>query len=136
MSQTAWNGEGLPPRGTVCEFFKHDEGGTCWHSELPDVAVVEIIAHFNAGGDQVAAFVFEVEGGKQVEQAVAKCFRPIHTPEQIAPEARLHSILNACTDIADTLDDLRGKTKVERAALRVVEAMIDAGYRKPKGGAA
>lgn len=57
-------------------------------------------------------------------------FRPLRTPEQIAAEERLHNVRNACSAIADTLDSLRGKTKVERAALAVVEAMIDAGYTR------
>jgi hypothetical protein len=65
-----------------------------------------------------------------VSYSSAQYFRPIRTPEQIAADERLHNVRNACSAIAETLDDLRGKTMVERAALAVVEAMIDAGYRK------
>ena len=88
--------------------------------------VDEVLAHTTIKGAAVAVF----KRADRVFYSPANEFRPLRTPEQIAAEERLHNVRNACSAIADTLDDLRGKTKVERAALAVVEAMIDAGYRK------
>ena len=122
----AWTGEGLPPVGTVCEY-------RCGYVEQPyEYSECRIIAHFEGeSGHALAAFTYVAHDGViQLGRGAPSLFRPIRTPEQIAAEERLHSVRNACTAIADTLDSLRGKTKVERAALAVVEAMIDAGYTR------
>lgn len=121
-----WTGAGLPPVGTVCEI--HGTVGQELRDEEFSWRQVEIIAHTNFGGGDVAV-------GRDLECAtlgwgIASKFRPIRTPEQIAAEERLHKIRNACTAISGALDELRGITKVERAALSVIEAMIDAGYVK------
>ena len=117
-----WSGEGLPPAGTVCEF-------KAGHSQFPELSWTEvrIVSHDKQGGRDFAVFASMSGYGGCSDPAD---FRPIRTPEQIAADERLHNVRNACSAIADTLDGLRGKTKVERAALAVVEAMIDAGYRR------
>src|SRR5690606_24993981 len=125
---SAWNGEGLPPVGTVCEYSL---AGQSWYPcEIR--YVLDNNPDPEADGWQAVVWCphLNKEQVARVEPAGAFEFRPIPTPEQIAAEERLHQVRNACTDISRTLDDLRGKTKVERAALAVVEAMIDAGYRK------
>lgn len=110
-----WNGEGLPPAGTVCE---------AWHMGS-EQGVVEV----RYSGECMVLWSVS----RKHEQCSASqnyTFKVLRTPEQMAEEERLHNVRNACTDISRTLDDLRGRTKVERAALAVIEAMIDAGYRK------
>lgn len=90
LTATVWSGEGLPPVGCVCEFVSAMSDGEYWHPELKSGVRVEIVAHFNTGhgsGD-VAAFVFDHRSGRQVEQAIAKCFRPLRTAEQLAADAR------------------------------------------------
>lgn len=117
-----WTGDDLPPVGTVCEF-------RAGHSQFPELSWTEvrIVSHDRQGGRDFAVFASMSGYGGCCNPAD---FRPIRTPEQIAAEEHLHNVRNACSDIADTLDDLRGKTKMERAALAVVESMIAAGYRK------
>jgi len=117
----AWAGEGLPPVGTVCEVLNNTLDQPEWER-----CTILFMGKFKA--------VYESESCHErvadVSESWMISFRPLRTPEQIAAEERLHNVRNACTAIADTLDSLRGKTKVERAALAVVEAMIDAGYAK------
>lgn len=120
---SGWPGEGLPPVGTVCRALVPfgDAGGYVWRD-------VKVAYHHEMDRE---ALVFDVS---TTRPTWADEFQPLRTPEQIAAEERLHNVCNACNAIAETLDGLRGKTKVERAALAVVEAMIDAGYRKVEGG--
>ena len=125
-AKPAWSGEGLPPVGTVCEIAASTKYLSIRH---PEGARVKVYATFTDDrGVELAAFVDDI--GQVGGVATAGCFRTLRTPEQIAAEERLHNVRNACSAIADTLDSLRGKTKVERAALAVVEAMIDAGYTR------
>jgi hypothetical protein len=113
-----WSGEGLPPVGTACEVYNTDLAS-------PEFERCTILF---SGKHRV---VYDSESCHERTAFIESLtFRHIRTPEQIAADERLHSIRNACSAIADTLDDLRGKTKMERAALRVIEAMIDAGYSK------
>lgn len=117
-----WNGEGLPPVGTICQFFVDEDDETEWHEALRSGMKVEVIAHFTgAGGSTIAAFFFEYggRGNRQVEQAVAECFRPLPTPEQIAAEEREAAINGMlCYDALG--NSRRG----------LAEALYDAGYRK------
>lgn len=112
-AKPAWSGEGLPPVGTVCEYYADENS---WRR-------CEIVAHKDG---QAVVWV----SNAHIWASSGASLRPIRTPEQIAAEERMHNVRNACTAIAGTLDSLRGKTKVERAALAVVEAMIDAGYTR------
>lgn len=117
-----WSGEGLPPAGTVCEFISDMDDGSDWHPQLRNGMRVEVIAHFNTGASDVAAFVFDYDGTtRQVEQAVADCFRPIRTPEQIAAEERSKAIDAMCKECGY---DGGGATYYTCAGL------YDAGYRK------
>lgn len=99
MSEIEWNGEGLPPVGTLCEFC----GGNSApedprDKDLQDGDPVEIIAHFYDGDLHLAAFIFNPQlrnpgrGMASVEQGAYGCFRPIRTPEQIAAEERAAAI--------------------------------------------
>ncbi len=120
-SAPVWAGEGLPPVGTVCEVLNNTLDRPEWER-----CTILFMGKFKA--------VYESDSCHERVADVSEdwmiSFRPLRTPEQIAAEERLHSVRNACSAIAETLDALRGKTKLERAALRVVEAMIDAGYAR------
>lgn len=91
-SATQWTGpaDGLPPVGIDCEFCRIDD---LQKESLEDGALVTIIAHYkNQQGIDVAAFTYDVNDIRDVESAIAKCFRPIRTPEQLAAEAREKAI--------------------------------------------
>jgi hypothetical protein len=104
-----WAGEGLPPVGTVCE-CRSTLTGDDWKE-------VEILAHFKAPG-AVAAFV-PTSGYRQVAQAIAGCFRPIRSPDQIAAEERKGAI-------HEMVDHLKRWTSVQE----LCGHLYDAGYRK------
>lgn len=108
-----WNGEGLPPVGTVCEAFWPTDTKPDWLKfEVLFVGDVHCIARANGRELHYPKSHFDLEGVK---------FRQIRTPEQIAAEER-------------------EKALVEMAGLRSVGHMptfeeacaiiYDAGYRK------
>jgi hypothetical protein len=110
-----WDGEGLPPVGTVCEV-----------PDGPDYRPATIIAHYK----EMAVFAFDDEDGHPyVETCLPLECRPVRTAEQIAADERLHQVRNALSAIhAGQLfpnDFVRGNI-----VAATVEAMIDAGYRK------
>jgi hypothetical protein len=116
-----WDGEGLPPVGTVCEFKRI--GSADWHRELNDGMSVSVIAHFQAtAGGELAAFTFEGVNGRQVEQAVADCFYPIHTPEQVEAQARTEAISEMVSALGM---DNPGTAEYIRCGM-----IYDAGFRK------
>ena len=106
MKSKEWSGEGIPPIGTVCEYYcsKDDEWRKC-----------ETVAYYLAN-------VVAVD----VCNSTAVClhfglglFRPIKTPEQIAAEERLQTI--------DERLDLVGRYSTFKD---VMSELYDAGYRK------
>lgn len=105
-----WDGQGLPPVGTVCEVDIWEEWPRC-----------EIIAHFQQRCGVVAAFTVEVvDGAKSLDAYGAEFFRPIRTAEQIAAEEREAAI-----------EELRKLlSRVACDDYHAAVAMIDAGYRK------
>ena len=116
----AWNGAGLPPVGTVCEFIGGDAD---WHEDLKEGMHVEVIAHFKGATRMLAAFVFGPPDSRQVEQAVEECFKPVKTQEQIEAEEREAFALNLVTEM--------GKDP-ETHSRSMVQArkIYDLGYRK------
>lgn len=112
-----WNGEGLPPVGTVCE-YKAYQLSEPWRE-------VEVIAHFRNKA-MVAAFIPTGDGGKSVGQAIADCFRQIRTPEQIAEEEREQAV----RAMGDAIKQPPGS--VSYGALY---DLYDAGCRMPGKGA-
>jgi hypothetical protein len=112
---TAWTGEGLPPVGTVCEY--NDLTNSLWLR-------VKVLAHFD-NKVPVAVFIPDNESqNKTVDQAIAECFRPIRTAEQIAAEERQIAIEN----LGEWLS-----TNCSIPTLYLWEAaqkIYDAGYRK------
>jgi hypothetical protein len=121
----AWTGEGLPPVGTICE-RRTMLGGDGRYEQ------VIIIAHTSKGfpvWESTDAMFAGISKEAMFSNGIPS-FRPIRTPEQIAADERLHEIRNALSVINSKVhfpnDLVRGN--ILAAA---VEAMIDAGYRKP-----
>ena len=124
-----WNGEGLPPVGTVCEFAGFNPEETM--PTDPRVGdQVTVIAHFMSGSFEVAAFTFyappEFEY-LQVAQGAYGCFRPIRTPKQIAAEERLAAINYMEIDAGMCATAFDGDPE----ARAWIENLIDKGWRKP-----
>ncbi|ANI04197.1 hypothetical protein A210_16580 [Pseudomonas putida SJTE-1] len=129
IKRPEWNGEGLPPVGTVCEFAGFNPEET-----LPSDPVVgdrvTVIAHFKSGSIDVAAFTFfappEFEY-LQVGQGAHGCFRPIRTPEQIAEEEREKAI----TQILHVmLGHDQASIHEDTVQALCAKRVYDAGYRK------
>lgn len=82
-----WNGEGLPPVGTVCEYL--EDGNGDWEQ----VRIVAI--------DQQLGHTFAVYSGNKGYSGDrrAELFRPIRTPEQIAIEIRSKAITQLMCDL-------------------------------------
>lgn len=110
--QVQWNGDGLPPVGTVCEYKR----GSKWEK-------VEVFAvKPNVNGSTSALFTYEC--GTWTACAEPSFFRPIRTPEQIAAEEREQAI-------AEMAKTVRGATGFG-INLAARAALYDAGYRKQK----
>jgi hypothetical protein len=115
-----WDGTGLPPVGTVCEFAGFNPEETM-PTDPRAGDQVTVIAHFMSGSFEVAAFIFYAPPGFeyfQVAQGAYGCFRPIRTPEQIAAEEREKAI----GDMEKTTN-----WQITQSSSR---ALYDAGYRK------
>lgn len=75
-----WDVNDLPPVGSKAIFETDINTGEDWHKDIRSGIPVEIIAHFDAGAQMVAAFIFDAYScgyGKQVAQATADCFKPV-----------------------------------------------------------
>lgn len=103
-----WNGEGLPPVGTVCEF-------SCTPIDWVECTIYGISTF---QGQSLLTVVF----GGAICATSADLIRPIRTPEQIAAEEREVAI-NA---MIDTL----GHPTAILMRESILGALYDAGYRK------
>ncbi|RQB97285.1 hypothetical protein [Pseudomonas aeruginosa] len=107
-----WDGQGLPPVGTVCEIKHRDIG---W-------VRCEIVAHksFSCGGLTLAiAWIDE----NTLDQSQGVRFRPIHTPDQIAAEEREKAV----GDMAMSIQGVPYQYPT-------LYALYDAGYRRQEEG--
>lgn len=113
-----WNGEGLPPVGTVCEILENKTTST-W-------GLVKVIAHVTDDPrfNPIAIYIPEKDPSAVVGQAVAKSFRPIRTPEQIAADEKSSIINKMVTDSGWTINGCPSQW------VAAFEALYDAGYRK------
>lgn len=103
-----WNGERLPPVGTVCEYrVNKDE----WVSG-------EVFGHRVCSNGDVEVFI-SLKSSWDYSSAPDR-FRPIKTPEQIAAEDRNLAIKEMC-EVA---------SKRSTKGLTLMESLYDAGYRK------
>ena len=105
----AWNGEGLPPVGTVCAVM--DARINIWN------AVDEIIGHASLSNCEVAVFRI----GDYIAYSPADQFRPIRTPDQVAADERASAVNDL---LSIYLDGAKGH-------VGGINAIYDAGYRKP-----
>lgn len=106
-----WDGEGVPPVGTICEWMHHQAppaGNSEWR--LGDIRYVSDCTVV-IGGDNC----------EHVHHPRNCSFRPIRTAEQIAAEERTKALEGACEIAGCSVGSTYGK---------IVELIIDAGYRK------
>ncbi|ELX9520691.1 hypothetical protein ACKWWR_006181 [Pseudomonas aeruginosa] len=115
--QDTWDGQGLPPVGTLCE----------WHgpnSDGPDGWVYtesNVVAYTDDG----LFICMQKPGCWPVVQRIDNCeFRPLRTPEQIAAEER-----DAGISDMQTITDGAGPTVYAK-----LSALYDAGYRRQEEG--
>ncbi|MEW5700285.1 hypothetical protein [Pseudomonas synxantha] len=128
----AWDGEGLPPVGMVCEW-----AGCTFAPEdprEPDLHIgdhITIIAHFKDGEFDLAAFTFNPRihnhdrGTAWVNQGAHGCFRPIRTPEQIAADEREAGVEGIRRAVSKSPN-----CKAHGLEWDIACAIYDAGYRK------
>ncbi|ATG86294.1 hypothetical protein [Pseudomonas phage IME180] len=107
--QESWDGQGLPPVGTVCEW--HESDGWAYTES-------KVVAYTDDG-----LFVCMQKPGQRPEVLrIDNCeFRPVRTPEQIAAEEREKAISEMVAAIGSPWP---GTFK------RFCEILYDAGYRK------
>ena len=114
-SSKTWNGEGLPPVGTVCEW--KDKTGFQWVK-----ATVLFITE--------SSIVMQREDGFEWQMMTERTvFRPFRTIEQIAAEVRADKIESALRLVNETTK-VPGDVVRQNILRHAVEAMIDAGYHQ------
>lgn len=113
----AWDGQGLPPAGTVCELRMVVAGGD-WHRAEVKFASRNVVVWDWEGESQInglcTAYVHAVQ------------FRPIRTPEEIAEEERVAAVSALMFDAGVTGSAFADDPE----ALAWAEALYRAGYRK------
>lgn len=124
--QEAWDGDGLPPVGTVCEVLWNESRAEYLRTKVFGVNEHgQPIHRFDEGPKkyQYQADVLRTASGTQV-------FRPIRTAEQVAAEewdkARTEA-LNAMSANGKTANEPEALWKFR---LKVLGEMLDMGYRK------
>lgn len=123
----AWNGEGLPPVGTVLEYMWN------YRAHGSEYVNARVIVHDN--GKAVVRVVSgehkdclgESNGGLCGDEPV---WRPIRTPEQIAAEERETGVRDL-KSVA--FERFRSVSAGCDAIDAICEALYDAGYRKTEG---
>ncbi|MDI4168213.1 hypothetical protein QK414_35355 [Pseudomonas aeruginosa] len=116
--QETWDGQGLPPVGTVCIVEPHN---TMWGFSSTSGYERKILAYY---GEYV--WLGHAETPLETTRIDKVDFRPIRSPEQIAAEERSKE----CDRIFVIL------SSVEREGNRsdMAEALYDAGYRRQEEG--
>ncbi|MDP5514003.1 hypothetical protein P3755_23665 [Pseudomonas aeruginosa] len=100
--QETWDGQGLPPVGTVCE-YRHMIWPEYRPCEIRYISEESLVAYNDAQ--------------EQFYRTCDMLFRPIRTPEQIAAEEREKAIEEMCF-------------AVETLTVKQAKALFDAGYRR------
>jgi len=113
VEQPAWNGEGLPPVGTVCEYNWREE----WHK----VNVMALVRD-RFESQQV---IVQMEKDWNYEDRPSR-FRPIRTAEQIAAEEREKGI----DEMVQFFMNYYGNPKGAEEYFLICRSLYDAGYRK------
>jgi hypothetical protein len=123
-AESTWDGEGLPPVGTVCELWpKPSVDKTAVDHDRYKSQIgrkVKIVAHHDIGGDCIAAvFAGENDFVFEYHSMIEGNFRPIRTAEQIERDKGTSAWI----------------TQIEKeygwdTAAECERILIDAGYRK------
>lgn len=115
-----WDGDRLPPTGTVCEHF-----GTADHTNWIEV---QVIGHGHVRFHDVAFFEY-MSGTREhtVSYSTANNFRPIRTAEQVAAKERKSEILEMI-DTFGTDTAIWGRD----AVMEICGHLWESGYRKEK----
>lgn len=122
-----WSGEGMPPVGAVCEV--QSPGYSHKRFDRFIGQQVTVVAHDVIDDDQVAVFRLPVNGDEAEQEyhaLVAKCFRPVRTPEQIAAEERRQAV----DKMVELFITHYGNPKGGEQYIGICEALHDAGYSK------
>lgn len=114
VSVEPWNGEGLPPVGTVCEYAHPGDGfDVCRIEAYIKDKVVFTCPNYSIDPDAVF-----MTGADDPE------FRPIRTLEQIAAEKYEAD----AAELAEVMTGHRDRSK--DCFLHIAKVVLDAGYRK------
>ncbi len=113
IPQETWNGQGLPPVGTVCIVEPHN---TMWGFSSTSGYERKILAYY---GEYV--WLGHAETPLETTRIDKVDFRPIRTPEQIAAEERAKAIEEMCF-------------AVETLTVKQAKALYDVGYRRQEEG--
>lgn len=113
-----WNGEGLPPVGTVCEI----------NHPTKNWVRCEIVAHkhFDCGSKPHAIAWIDRD---TLDQSQGIRFRPARTPEQIAEQERQAAVSEMFNEaqVDFSAGDLMS---AQEYVIRALAALYDKGYRK------
>lgn len=121
---SAWNGEGAPCVGTVCERRTIADGDGRYEQVI-------IIAHTSKGfpvWENTDAMFAGISKEAMFSNGVP-AFRPIRTPEQIVTEER-EKVIEQAMQMINATTMVPGDQARQNIARHVVEAMIKDGYRK------
>ncbi|EOZ3002132.1 hypothetical protein APA66_27680 [Pseudomonas aeruginosa] len=116
-----WNGQGLPPVGTVCIVEPHN---TMWGFSSTSGYERKILAYY---GEYV--WLGHAETPLETTRIDKVDFRPIRIPEQIAAEEREAAIV-AMLDLDPPHENGLGLT----SRRQFCETLYDAGYRRQEEG--
>lgn len=124
---TAWGGEGIPPVGVECEFFRWGNLGYIDEITPDDGTIVEIVAHkVSHDGNNVAVAFWHKDGGCRSSCFVAKSFRPIKSESERRRSETLDKIYGAMlkaerggnrADMADCVYDAIAAGKIPHVKL-------------------
>lgn len=120
--ESAWNGDGLPPVGTACEFQHRNAPNGVWHptsirySSHAHVIYVDTIDNSEA--------CFTVGDPCKID------FRPIRTAEQIAAEERAKQVEYMVGFIRERRMSVSTPESPKQEAVIAAEALYDAGFRR------
>ncbi len=119
-ARPAWNGDGLPPVGTVCEFQHRNAPNGQWHPTTIRYSSHAFIVYVDS--------IHDAEECWRTDDSCGIDFRPIRTPEQIAEEERSVAITEMKQCFDSVSDEL---VPTSNRYLEVLfGALHDAGYRK------
>lgn len=111
--QEAWDGEGLPPAGTVCDMHIDDFG---WITGT-------VVVHIDLDEPTAVA-----HNGEEVFHGNASDFRPIKTAEQMAEEEKKQAIDDMQRIYEESMLDY--SSRLGHASRPAIKALYEAGYRK------